>query len=267
MFDREKIRHSFGRNAHRYDGLASVQKLVVERLATLVLQQCPPGTVHNFLDVGCGTGAMLSSLKYLYPGATGIGLDLAFEMARAASGVAGTVSGDAEHLPFRGASLDLVVSASTLQWLDGFETCLSEFARVVTPGGAVCVAFFGGETLRELHHSYQLVLGGRCGGGDARLGRLHRFRGGDDLSRALEGSGLHQICLFSERYVDLKKGLFDLLGSIKGIGAGPGGGGTGGLGWRGVLNEVERCYRQEYGRDDGMMPATYETVYLVAEKR
>jgi malonyl-CoA O-methyltransferase len=59
----------------------------------------------------------------------------------------------------------------------------------------------------------------------------------------------------------------DLLRSIKRIGAGSAAQEVrrSGLGWRHILNETSRLYRERYGRD-GMIPVTYEVVYVIAQR-
>ena len=148
--ERKRIARGFHRQAAEYDQHALVQKRVVANLSRLVEAHCPE-TPQRVLDIGCGTGAMLSELHGLYPGAHLCGLDLAFNMAlRSAErfGPAATlVNGAAECLPFRDGCFDLVVTASTLQWVQRLDSSFQECWRVLAPGGLLCAAFFGGRTL------------------------------------------------------------------------------------------------------------------------
>ena len=269
MPERHRIRHSFERHAGEYDDHASIQKIVVDRLSGLVdyYQKTAPACL---LDVGCGTGAMLGRLRESWPLARAIGVDLAYDMLQCArQGVADgaqMVQADADNLPFQENSVDLLVSASTLQWLDNPVHAIAEFVRVLKPGGLVCVAFFGGATLCELHRCYQQVLRTDTGENDPRLARLHRFKPVDEFENEVRSLPLEEISLLSEKTIEWRSDLYELLRSIKGVGAGAGSRqGAGGLGWKRVLHDVSEAYREQFGADRGI-PATYETIYLIARK-
>ena len=266
--DRNRVGRSFHRQAGHYDLHTSVQKRVVERLLGLVAAHAA-NEPAEVLDIGCGTGRLLAALHGQYPQMRLCGLDLAYNMTRCArerlGGEALLVNGDAEQLPFRGSAFDLVVSSSTLQWLDGLDLFFRQCRRVMKENGLLCIAFFGGRTLRELRECYHDAAArlGRAGSGGYG-NRLHRFQEADEVRAALERSGFGGGSFSCEIETDYYRDVPDLLRAIKCIGAGPAGQGDnpGGLGWRGVLNETSRLYRQRYGTD-GMIPVTYEVFYIV----
>ena len=162
---RKRIGRGFDLHAGEYDRHAFVQKRVVAALDGLVSTHLN-GAPRRLLDIGCGTGAVLAALAGRYPAAQLCGLDLAFNMCLQAAGQFGAaaqlVNGDAECLPFRDGSFDLIVSASTLQWVQRLDSCFKECLRVLTPGGLMCAAFFGGRTLWELQESYREAQIGRA---------------------------------------------------------------------------------------------------------
>lgn len=93
------------------------------------------------LEVAVGTGR---SLPYYPAGIELVGIDLSPEMltiARTRAADAGMTvdlrEGDAEALPFSGASFDTVVCALALCSIPRPEVALAEMARVVAPGGAL----------------------------------------------------------------------------------------------------------------------------------
>jgi malonyl-CoA O-methyltransferase len=247
-----------------------VQKRVVANLTRLVQSHCP-GTPASALDIGSGTGAMLASLHGLYPHARLCGLDLAFNMtlrsAQRLGPAAMMVNGDAECLPFRNNGFDLVVSASTLQWVRRLDSCFSECLRVLAPGGLFCAAFFGGRTLWELQESYRGALANRSCCDDSRGSRLQRFRTGVDVRQALEGLAFDRVMVATETEMEYHSDVPALLRSIKGIGATtPARADTGGgLGWRGFLNDMAGIYRSRF-QQEGTIPATYEVIYIVARR-
>ena len=268
---RIRIGRSFHRHAGGYDRFSVVQKRVVSRLERLVaahLTQAP----RQVLDIGCGTGAMLAALAGRYPRAALCGLDLAFNMARHAElrlgGQGLFVNGDAERLPFRDASFDLVVSTSTFQWLDRMDAGFTECLRVLRRDGLLCIAFFGGRTLWELQTCYREAVTNRFGATDSRQGRMQRFRDRGEVERVLERLGCEQMLVAQETEMDDHPDVADLLRSIKSIGAATAGrsDGVGGLGWRGLLADMADIYRARFG-NNGRIPATYEVIYVVARKR
>lgn len=268
--DRQRIGRAFHRHAAEYDRYASVQKRVVVRLERLLeahLPQAPP----RALDIGCGTGALLSVLAGRYPHASLVGLDLAFNMARQSAARLGDrallVNGDVERLPFQDGVFDLVVSASTLQWVDRLDVCFQQCHRVLREGGLLCAAFFGGRTLWELRECYREAVTNRFGANDERQNRMHRFRDRDEVQRVMSGLGYDQVVIATETEMEYHTDVAGLLRSIKSIGAATTSRNDtgGGLGWRGLLADMANIYQERF-LEGGMIPATYEVIYVVARR-
>ena len=120
MPDTSKIAAAFHQKAVEYDRHVLVQKRVVAQLAGSVEQHLNRAPEH-ILDVGTGTGALLERLHSRYPDARLTGVDIAPNMClhtrQKLGPVCNSVNGDAEHLPFKAGTFDLVVSASALQWV------------------------------------------------------------------------------------------------------------------------------------------------------
>jgi ubiquinone/menaquinone biosynthesis C-methylase UbiE len=91
------------------------------------------------LDLGCGTGLVAQALQKSSGNA--LGLDLSYPMlVRAQSRIGSRVlQGEAESLPFRSASLNLVVCRQVLHYTREAEV-LCEVARVLRPGGELRLA-------------------------------------------------------------------------------------------------------------------------------
>lgn len=79
----------------------------------------------EILELGCGSGNALPALRRLLRPARLVGVDL--------SPGAAAVLGDANHLPFRPGSFDLVLDFGTCFHAD--PRALHEVARVLRPGG------------------------------------------------------------------------------------------------------------------------------------
>lgn len=94
------------------------------------------------LDIAAGTGSITRLLQG--KGATVISLDqspqmLAWAMDRGATGVLAT----AETLPFTDAGFDAVTFGYLLRYVHDVESCMTEVARVLRPGGQVGMVEFG----------------------------------------------------------------------------------------------------------------------------
>ncbi len=98
----------------------------------------------KILDICCGTGDLTNALLALRPANAEpvIGLDfspgmLARARAKYKHANALWMEGDAMHLPFADASLDLVTAAFGFRNLSNYADGLREIARVLRPGGEI----------------------------------------------------------------------------------------------------------------------------------
>jgi ubiquinone/menaquinone biosynthesis C-methylase UbiE len=99
----------------------------------------PPG--GRTLDVGCGEGRLSRDLKAL--GHEVVGVDASPTMVDAARHADPAIDvhlADAAELPFPDEYADLVVAFMSLQDVTDAESALREAARVLEPGGRLCLA-------------------------------------------------------------------------------------------------------------------------------
>ena len=94
---------------------------------------------HRILEVGCGTGALLTEFPALTT--AGIhGIDISLDNARMAhqnASAAGITCGDGHHLPFPDGSFDIVFCHFLLLWVESPTSVLKEMKRVTRPGGVL----------------------------------------------------------------------------------------------------------------------------------
>ena len=102
----------------------------------------PEARFRRALDVGCGTG--LSSLALLDLAEEVIGVDAALDMLRHARREEGIryVAANAEALPFREGSVDLVVACGSMDWVDRARF-LPRAAELIESGGWLVSLDFG----------------------------------------------------------------------------------------------------------------------------
>lgn len=107
-----------------------------------IMRQLHLDLAHRVLEVGCGTGAILSESK-MDLSAQLYGLDLRLDFLQPAhASTPGTSfsAGNALSLPFLPGSFDAVFCHYLLLWLDDPVEALKEMRRVTRPGGFV-IAF------------------------------------------------------------------------------------------------------------------------------
>ena len=119
----------------------SAERAAWERIFQLVL---PTGRTLDVLDVGCGTGFLTFELAARGHRVTGIDFAVAMlgEALRKAALRNGAVrfqQADAEKLPFASRSFDLIISRHLLWTLADPEAAISEWIRIIRPGGRVVV--------------------------------------------------------------------------------------------------------------------------------
>jgi SAM-dependent methyltransferase len=99
----------------------------------------PPG--RRTIDIGCGEGRLSRDLKAL--GHRVVGVDASPTMVAAARGFDPSMDvrlADAAALPLDDASADLAIAFMSLQDVDDMPAAVREVARVLEPGGRLCLA-------------------------------------------------------------------------------------------------------------------------------
>lgn len=264
--EKNRVKRSFSSHAAQYEALALVQKRVVARFFELFMAQSP--LPETLLDVGAGTGRLIETLRQNLPQISVTGVDLAYGMVSCAkkrfAGDNGIklVCGDAEALPFRDCSFDMVVSTSTYQWLSPLDAPFAEVWRVLKPGGQFRFSLFGEKTLFELKDSYgsAAALLNRC------ADRTHQFACCADVLTALHTVYFEKAAVFSELEVESYPDVYSLVRAVNGIGAGSAAkAGATGLAGRSVMQKMMEIYREKYGFAAGV-PATYQVLYGTGTK-
>jgi len=248
------VRRSFDRAAVGYDAAAVLQTAVREQL--LERLQLTALTPRVVLDAGAGTGHACAGLKRRYPRARVLAVDSALGMLRTAERQQSwrrrfdRIHADAERLPLRDASVDLIFSNLLLPWCDP-ERVFAEFRRVLTPHGLLTCSSLGPDTLRELRISWSRV---------DEHSHVNQFIDMHDLGDALVRAGFAAPVLDVERYTLKYRDVRGLAADLKAIGARNfTAARRRGLTSRSKFLGMQDAY--EVFREDGLLPATYEVVF------
>jgi len=134
---KEKCHDHFNTEAAEYD--RSARFAYPRKLHPLILDEIRALNFESLLDVGCGTGIILSVLEKERPSAKLAGLDLSEKMLEVArrrlSENVALVHGDSENLPFEDASFGIVNCSESFHHYPNPGKVFSEVKRVLKPGG------------------------------------------------------------------------------------------------------------------------------------
>ncbi|MFI8481737.1 malonyl-ACP O-methyltransferase BioC [Pseudomonas sp. NPDC078700] len=255
--DKRQVAASFSRAAASYDSVAALQRAVGNQL----LQRIPTSvSTERWVDLGSGTGYFSRALNRRFPEAQGVALDIAEGMlqhARPQGGAEQFIAGDAERLPLRTESCELMFSSLALQWCESFSSVLAEAQRVLRPGGILAFSSLCVGTLQELRESWRTVDG---------FVHVNRFRHFEDYQRLCADSGFEVVSLDTQPEVLFYPDLRSLTHELKALGAhNLNSGRPNGLTGRARMRALVDAYERER-REQGL-PATYQVVYGVLQKR
>jgi malonyl-CoA O-methyltransferase len=260
VFDRRRLKHSFGRAAGGYAEVAVLQREVEGRLLEQldVLEARVPERV---LDVGSGPGRASGAMKRKWPRSEVVALDLALPMLREVPRhtrwwrPVRRVCAEATQLPLADGTVDVVFSSLCLQWVPDLPAALAEFRRVLRPGGLLLFATFGPDTLLELREAY-LAAG-------ERQPPLSPFAPIQPIGDAVLAAGFRDPVLerdeFTLTYADVRT----LLHELRAIGAGDARAqrprGLAGKGRHAAMVAAYEAFRR-----DGRLPSTWEVITAMA---
>ena len=182
---------------------------------------------------------------------------------RAIAGRVGTIAAvvaDEEALPFRDASLDLVVSALTLQHVNDLPGTLIQIRRALKPDGLFLAAMVGGESLAELRAAFAEAEAEVEGGVSPRVAPFADLR---DLGALLQRAGFALPVTDVDRITVRYASPLALMHDLRRMGAGNA------LTERrrtplrrATLRRLLEIYAERFADPDGRIRATFEIVWL-----
>ncbi|MEA2929700.1 MAG: hypothetical protein QOG38_2128 [Hyphomicrobiales bacterium] len=204
------------------------------------------------VDLGTPTDAVRRALA----GRKSIGTLIAADVL-AAEGLA--VIAD-EALPFRDGSLDLVVSALALQFVNDLPGMLIQIRRALKPDGLFLAALLGGDTLTELRQAFAASEAEVEGGASPHVAPFADVR---ELGALLQRAGFALPVADADRLTVRYASPFALMADLRRMG------GTNALAERrrmplrrATLARMADIYAERFADGDGRIRATFEIVWL-----
>jgi SAM-dependent methyltransferase len=167
---------------------------------------------------------------------------------------------DEEVLPFAPASLDLVVSALSLQLVNDLPGALAQIRRALRPDGLFLAALLGGRTLEQLRAAFASAEIELTGGLSPRVAPFADVR---DLGALLQRAGFALPVADTEQLTVTYADPLALMADLKAMGASnmlserrktPA--------TRALLAAASDTYRKQFAGPDRRVPATFEIVTL-----
>ncbi len=170
------------------------------------------------------------------------------------------VAADEEALPFRDGSLDLVVSALALQFVNDLPGTLIQIRRALKPDGLLLAALIGGDSLAELRQAFAAAEAEVEQGVSPRVAPFADLR---ELGALLQRAGFALPVTDVDRVIVRYASPLDLLHDLRRMGA------ANALAERrrvplrrATLRRMLEIYAEKFADPDGRIRATFEIVWL-----
>ncbi|UWU96190.1 class I SAM-dependent methyltransferase [Bradyrhizobium sp. CB1015] len=166
----------------------------------------------------------------------------------------------AEKLPFAPESLDLVVSALALQFVNDLPGVLAQVRRALKPDGLLLAAMIGGDSLTELRQAFAAAEAECEGGVSPRVAPFSDLR---DIGALLQRAGFALPVTDVDRVVVRYGNAFALMQDLRRMGAAnvlierrrtPS--------RRATLLRMAEIYAERFADADGRIRATFDIVWL-----
>ena len=252
-----KILKSFDAKSSSYDEHSFVQKEVSERMIKrLKFLKSKP---LNILDIGCGTGYLSNLISQYLPNSNIVCMDFSYEMVSQCKNKnikLEPLVADAEYMPFKTSTFDLVISSFTLHWCQQIDKIFSDIFRILKNDGNFMFTTVGPDTLKELRDAYKLI---------DNYEHINTFDDMHTYGDILLSSGFHDPVMDIERLIIEYKNFNEVLQSLRKTGASTVIYNESKFTTKKSLKNLENHYKKS--NKNGLFPVTYEMIYGVAWKR
>lgn len=173
-----------------------------------------------------------------------------------------------EYVPYEQDTFDLVLSSSSLHWVNDLPSVLTQINSCLKPDAPFMGAMMGGDSLYELRGSLQLAEQERLGGIGTHISPLADVR---DVGNLLTRAGFKLLTVDVDDIIVDYPNVFALMADLQSMGeANSALRRDHGAINRDALLATESIYRELYGetQEDGSvtLPATFRTIYMIGWK-
>jgi SAM-dependent methyltransferase len=264
IFDRARQRAYLARAAAR-----GPSTFLIERVAEDLSDRL--AAVLRRFDCALDLGTPTAAVRRVLAASGKVGTIIAAEAAAgsaawpldwvgAQSGAQLAVAADEEALPFRDASLDLVVSGLALQFVNDLPGTLIQIRRALKPDGLLLAALAGGETLTELRQAFAAAEAEIEGGISPRVIPFPDVR---EMGALLQRAGFALPVTDMDRVTARYASPISLMHDLRRMGA------TNALRERSrrplkraTLRRMIETYAERFADRDGRIRATFEIIWL-----
>lgn len=250
--DAHRVGRAFARHYDSYERHAVVQRGVAARLDALIGQHAESTAILRALEIGMGTGFLSNLLSKRFPEAEWWFNDLvpqALDHVPRHLQHVRLLPGDAEQMSYPD-ELDLIASASAIQWFDDLPRFFHKAFKALAPGALLALSSFADGHFRELR---------------LLTGRTLPYPNSSDLCRMATEAGFGVACCESHPQVLHFPSLHALLLHLRSTGVN--GRSSAEIRSRRQLAALEEQYRQAFTEaPESDLPLHYEPIILLATK-
>jgi SAM-dependent methyltransferase len=261
-FDRKRVTKRRDRAAARFGQVSFLKDRAIDDL-------CDRLTFINrdfdrALDVGSHAGYMAKAVSQNRELVSKIGYlascDLSPKMLSRGTNLGLGFVGDEEHLPLGEQSLDLIVSALSLHWVNDVPGFLAQSRLALRPDGLLLISFLGGRTLQELR---AVLAQAETEAGREPSPRVSPFADAQDGAQLLQRTGFALPVADSDVVTVRYDNVFGLFRDLKAMGetAAFSNAGQKPL-TRNIIARAADIYAENFADPDGRIRATFEIVTL-----
>lgn len=199
------LKFYFDRAADTYEKGSKIQKKVAQRL----IEQISNNYYNTVVEIGSGEGflteALIDKIKFDRYINVDISLRLLTKLKKKLGFCLSYLNGQAENIPIRTNSVDLIVSSSCLHWLENIELSLPNILDLLKDGGKFYFSIFVSDTLKEIE------LASKYSG----FGSVYPLRPYQDYIQIIKSKGefelKYEVVTYREKFASVR----DILKSLK----------------------------------------------------
>src|SRR3954454_2384501 len=233
------------------------ETFLVDRVAADLAERL--STVLRRFGLGIDLGTPTDAVRGALSGLASIGMLIAAN-AEVTARDTPAVAADEEALPFRDGSLDLVVSALALHFVNDLPGALVQIRRALKPDGLFLAALLGGDTLTELRQAFATAEAELEDGVSPHVAPFADVR---EMGALLQRAGLALPVTDVDRLTVRYSSVFTLMAELRRMGA------TNALTERrrtplrrATLLRMAELYGRRFADHDGKIRATFQVVWL-----